>query len=56
MHFHRITRKRAEVPEFEPSVDLDRLNELIAENSALVKQNPEQAALLIRYWLNDGRV
>lgn len=49
-------RSKAKVPEYEPQVDLDQLNELIAENSRTVKQNPEQAALLIRYWLNDGRV
>lgn len=49
-------RSKAKVPEYEPEVDLDQLNELIAENSRTVKGNPEQAALLIRYWLNDGRM
>ncbi len=49
-------RSKVRVPEVTPSVDLAQLNEMIAENSKVVKQNPEQAALLIRYWLNDGRV
>ncbi|MCB0358802.1 MAG: flagellar M-ring protein FliF [Bdellovibrionales bacterium] len=40
----------------EPTVDIEELEELLAENSKLVKENPQQAALLIRYWLNDGRV
>ncbi len=37
-------------------VDLEKLEELIAENSRMVKDNPQQAALLIRYWLNEGRL
>lgn len=49
-------RQRANVPDGEAVVDLDQLNEIMAENSKLVRENPEQAALLIRYWLNDGRV
>lgn len=49
-------KARVKVPDVEPSVDLNQLNELIAENSRAVKSNPEQAALLIRYWLNDGRM
>jgi flagellar M-ring protein FliF len=49
-------QSRVKVPDVEPAVDLNQLNELIAENSRVVKQNPEQAALLIRYWLNDGRM
>jgi len=49
-------RARAQVPAYEPSVDLDQLEELMAENSRVVKENPQQAALLIRYWLNDGRL
>ncbi len=49
-------RQRARVPEVEQVVDLDQLNEIMAENSKMVRENPEQAALLIRYWLNDGRV
>lgn len=39
----------------ETGVDLRELEELLAENSRLVESNPQQAALLIRYWLNDGR-
>lgn len=49
-------RSRPEVPAFEPSIDLEQLEELMAENSKMVKDNPSQAALLIRYWLNDGRL
>lgn len=47
-------RSKASVPTFEPAVDLEQLGELMAENSRLVKENPHQAALLIRYWLNEG--
>jgi len=39
-----------------PAVDIEELEILLSENSRLVKENPQQAALLIRYWLNDGRV
>lgn len=49
-------RSKPEIPQAESVIDIDQLNELIAENSKQVKDNPEQAALLIRYWLNDGRV
>ena len=49
-------RVRAAVPQIEPTVDLAQLEEIMAENSAVVKENPQQAALLIRYWLNDGRL
>lgn len=49
-------RTKAAIPEYEPSVDLEQLGEIMAENSRLVKENPQQAALLIRYWLNDGRL
>ena len=38
-----------------PSVDIEELEELLSENSRAVKENPQQAALLIRYWLNEGR-
>lgn len=38
-----------------PTIDIEELEELLSENSKLVKDNPQQAALLIRYWLNDGR-
>lgn len=40
----------------EPSVDIEELEQLLSENSRMVKENPQQAALLIRYWLNDGRI
>jgi flagellar M-ring protein FliF len=49
-------RQKAAIPEFAPSVDLEQLGEIMAENSRIVKDNPQQAALLIRYWLNDGRL
>jgi len=49
-------RSKASIPAFEPAVDLEQLGELMSENSRLVKENPQQAALLIRYWLNDGRL
>lgn len=49
-------RSQATIPSIEPVVDLAQLEELIASNSRLVKDNPQQAALLIRYWLNDGRL
>jgi flagellar M-ring protein FliF len=49
-------RSKATIPAFEPAVDLEQLGELMSENSRLVKENPQQAALLIRYWLNDGRL
>lgn len=48
--------RAASVPDFEPSVDLAQLEELMSENSRVVQENPHQAALLIRYWLNDGRI
>jgi flagellar M-ring protein FliF len=49
-------RSRPEIPMPEPTVDLNQLEELIAENSSIVRDNPQQAALLIRYWLNEGRL
>ncbi len=39
-----------------PTIDIEELEELLAENSRIVKDNPQQAALLIRYWINEGRV
>jgi len=48
--------KAGKLPEIDQSVDLEQLEELMAENSRIVKENPHQAALLIRYWLNDGRI
>lgn len=49
-------KNKVKIPSYEPAVDLDQLEDLLAENSRLVKENPQQAALLIRYWLNDGRL
>lgn len=49
-------RAKPVIPEASSVIDIDQLNEVIAENSKNVKDNPEQAALLIRYWLNDGRM
>lgn len=40
----------------QPAVDIEELESLMAENSRVVKDNPQQAALLIRYWLNEGRM
>ena len=39
-----------------PVVDIEELEALLAENSRICRESPQQAALLIRYWLNDGRV
>lgn len=49
-------QKNKSLPDYEPAVDLEQLEEIMGENSRLVKENPQQAALLIRYWLNDGRM
>lgn len=49
-------RSKVGIPEAEPVVNMEQLEELIAQNSRQVKENPQQAALLIRYWLNDGRL
>lgn len=49
-------RQKASIPDYEPAVDMEQLGEIMSENSKLVKENPQQAALLIRYWLNDGRM
>lgn len=49
-------RGKAQLPTYEPAVDMEQLEELIADNSRIVKESPTQAALLIRYWLNDGRL
>jgi flagellar M-ring protein FliF len=47
---------RADVPELQSVVDMSQLEELIADNSRVVRENPQQAALLLRYWLNEGRL
>lgn len=44
------------VPDVKLGINLEELEGLIAANSNIVKQNPQQAALLIRYWLNEGRL
>jgi flagellar M-ring protein FliF len=49
-------RAKPQLPSLEPRIDLEQLEELMSENSRIVKENPQQAALLIRYWLNDGRL
>lgn len=46
----------AQLPELETSVDIEQLEQLLNENTQLVLENPNQAALLIRYWLNEGRL
>ncbi len=48
--------RRSPIGGLEPSIDLEQFEEVVAENVRLVKENPQQAALLIRYWLNDGRI
>jgi len=48
--------RAAAVPEEQSAIDMSQLEELMAENSRVVQENPHQAALLIRYWLNDGRL
>ena len=47
---------RGGLPDLSGSVDMNQLGEIMAESSRLVKENPQQAALLIRYWLNEGRL
>ncbi len=46
----------AKLPEIESAVDIEQLEQLLAENTQMVNENPSQAALLIRYWLNEGRL
>jgi flagellar M-ring protein FliF len=48
--------KKTGITGLEPSIDLEQFEEVVAENVRLVKENPQQAALLIRYLLNDGRI
>jgi flagellar M-ring protein FliF len=48
--------KKSGIEGLEPSIDLEQFEEVVAENVRRVKENPQQAALLIRYWLNDGRI
>lgn len=49
--------KVSSMPELQgPAIDIEELEGLLSDNSRIVKENPQQAALLIRYWLNEGRV
>lgn len=48
--------KKSGLSDIEPAIDIEQFEEVLAENQRLVKENPQQAALLIRYWLNDGRI
>ncbi len=50
------TDGRGSIGGLEPSINLEQFEEVVSENVRLVKENPQQAALLIRYWLNDGRI
>jgi flagellar M-ring protein FliF len=43
-----------QLPEGEEGIDMEHLEALIGDNSRLVRENPRQAALLIRYWLGEG--
>ncbi|MDR2337373.1 MAG: flagellar M-ring protein FliF [Deltaproteobacteria bacterium] len=36
------------------TIDIEELEGLIASNAKMTKENPQQAALLIRHWLNEG--
>jgi flagellar M-ring protein FliF len=49
-------KKKSHLPDLNSSIDLEQFEEVVAENSRLVRENPQQAALLIRYWLNDGKL
>ena len=44
------------LPDLSGPVDMEQLGEIMSESSRLVKENPAQAALLIRYWLNEGHL
>ena len=44
------------LPDLSGPVDMEQLGEIMSESSRLVKENPAQAALLIRYWLNEGQL
>ena len=43
------------VVEDEAIVDMEELEGLIASNARMAKDNPRQAALLIRHWINEGK-
>jgi flagellar biosynthesis/type III secretory pathway M-ring protein FliF/YscJ len=44
------------LPDLTGPVDMEQLGEIMSESSRLVQENPAQAALLIRYWLNEGHL
>jgi flagellar M-ring protein FliF len=44
------------LPDLSGPIDMGQLDEIMAESSRIVKENPTQAALLIRYWLNEGHL
>lgn len=48
--------KKSRIEGLDPSSDVEQFEEIVAENMRLVNENPQQAALLIRYWLNDGKI
>lgn len=52
----RIAGVKSGLDGLQPVIDLEQYEQVLAENTRLVKDNPEQAALLIRYWLNDGKI
>ncbi len=47
---------RSGLPDLSGPIDMGQLDEIMAESSRIVKDNPSQAALLIRYWLNEGHL
>lgn len=50
-------QKLSAIPDkVQPTVDIEELETMLSENSRMVRDNPQQAALLIRYWLNEGRM
>lgn len=51
-----LASRGAGIEGVDPVIDLEQFEEVMAENARLVKENPQQAALLIRYWLNDGKI
>lgn len=49
-------RQKPALPDLSGPIDMEQLGEIMSESTRLVKENPQQAALLIRYWLNEGRL
>lgn len=50
------TGPKTGLPDLSGPIDMGQLDEIMAESSRIVKENPTQAALLIRYWLNEGHL